>query len=261
MDSESGFLLISVLVTLHVLGDFYLQTEKIARDKKKSYRGVVVHAIQYCIPFLLALIFVRFNALFLLCLILAVLAHFAVDSLKYWMSKNHLYKKYFEKPALVFLADQLLHIFLLLLIALLYVKVSTVTPLLYLYDIWADLLELVGLNPVFAIKWLLVGLLIIKPANITFNLFFSTFKPEEEAAMDLSQQRAGAVIGILERFLIVFFISINQYSALGFILTAKSIARYDAISRDRKFAEYYLIRTLVSVVFSVAAYTLVFTGL
>jgi hypothetical protein len=48
---------------------------------------------------------------------------------------------------------------------------------------------------------------------------------------------------------------------LGFILTAKSIARYDAITKDQKFAEYYLIGTLVSVVYSIVAYAAVFMGL
>ncbi len=261
MDTGKGFLLIWVLVTLHVLGDFYLQTEKIARNKKTSFRGVVVHSVQYGIPFILALVFIRFGALLLLCLLLSVLAHFMVESLKYWTAENNFFKGYHKKPAVVFMADQLLHIFLLLLIALLYVKVSWQSPLLHLNKIWSDLLGMVNINPVNAIKWLLVGLLIIKPANITFNLFFSAFKPEEEAARDVKQQRTGAIIGTLERILIVFFISINQFSALGFILTAKSIARYDAIAKDRAFAEYYLIGTLVSVVFSVAAYILVFTGL
>ena len=38
----------------------------------------------------------------------------------------------------------------------------------------------------------------------------------------------------------------NQYSAIGFVLTAKSVARYDKIAKDEKFAEYYLLGTLTS---------------
>lgn len=256
-----GIMLVTVLITLHVLGDFYLQTERIAQRKKNSYHGVVVHAIQYGIPFMLGLIFIRFNLLLLLCLILSILAHFAVDSAKYLFGKNPVYSKHYTKPALIFLADQAIHITLLLLIALLYVKSNSADPYLTIYGIWQDLLAIIGLGPIFTVKWLLLILLILKPANIVFNLFFSTFKPEKENEIDLKQQHAGAIIGCLERILIVFFISINQFSALGFILTAKSIARYDAIAKDRKFAEYYLIGTLVSVVFTIAAYTLVFKGL
>ncbi|OPX42381.1 hypothetical protein CLHUN_36780 [Ruminiclostridium hungatei] len=256
-----GFTLISLLLSLHVLGDFYLQSEKTAEYKKICYRGVIVHSVQYGIPCLLALVFVRFSLLLAVCLILSALFHWGIDSLKYWMSKRPEYSSHFSKPARIFLADQLLHLILLLLVALLYVKAAHREPMLYLYDIWNELLMLINLTPMSGIKWLLVLLVVIKPANIIFNLFFSAFNPERETAGDARQQRAGAIIGSLERILIVFFISIGQYSALGFILTAKSIARYDAIAKDRKFAEYYLIGTLVSVVLSVIAHTVVFYGI
>lgn len=44
----------------------------------------------------------------------------------------------------------------------------------------------------------------------------------------------------------LMFISMNQYAAMGLVLTAKSIARYDKITKDEKFAEYYLLGTLIS---------------
>ena len=39
----------------------------------------------------------------------------------------------------------------------------------------------------------------------------------------------------------LLFIAMNQYTAMGMVLTAKSIARYDQITREQTFAEYYLI--------------------
>ena len=51
----------------------------------------------------------------------------------------------------------------------------------------------------------------------------------------------------------VIFISIGQYSAVGLVLTAKSIARYDRISKDQAFAEYYLLGTLLSTICAVIA--------
>ncbi|MDI6840204.1 MAG: hypothetical protein QMD71_05080 [bacterium] len=39
---------------------------------------------------------------------------------------------------------------------------------------------------------------------------------------------------------------LNQYAAIGLVLTAKSIARFDAL-KDRNVAEYYLIGTLCSI--------------
>ncbi len=63
---------------------------------------------------------------------------------------------------------------------------------------------------------------------------------------------------MLERLIIVIFLSINQYSAIGLVLTAKSIARYDRISNDQAFAEYYLLGTLLSTIMVIVTYLLVF---
>ena len=66
-------------------------------------------------------------------------------------------------------------------------------------------------------------------------------------------KNAGRMIGTLERIIMVIFISIGQYSAVGLVLTAKSIARYDRISKDQEFAEYYLLGTLLSTICAVIA--------
>lgn len=60
---------------------------------------------------------------------------------------------------------------------------------------------------------------------------------------------AGATIGILERILTLTLVLLGQYTALILVLTAKSIARFEEL-KNRKFAEYYLIGTLSSVLFA-----------
>lgn len=62
---------------------------------------------------------------------------------------------------------------------------------------------------------------------------------------------AGRFIGTLERIIMLIFLSIGQYSAIGLVLTAKSIARYDRISKEKNFAEYYLLGTLISTVVAI----------
>ena len=62
----------------------------------------------------------------------------------------------------------------------------------------------------------------------------------------LGLQRAGRYIGFFERFIVITLVLLSQYTAIAFILTAKSIARFDAL-KDRQFAEYYLIGTLSSI--------------
>jgi uncharacterized protein DUF3307 len=58
--------------------------------------------------------------------------------------------------------------------------------------------------------------------------------------------RVGATIGVLERLLIVTFVLAGAEAAIGFVIAAKTIARFRQLD-DRDFAEYYLLGTLASV--------------
>jgi Protein of unknown function (DUF3307) len=58
--------------------------------------------------------------------------------------------------------------------------------------------------------------------------------------------RIGATIGALERLLIVAFVLVGAEAAVGFVIAAKTIARFKQLD-DRGFAEYYLLGTLASV--------------
>jgi len=67
---------------------------------------------------------------------------------------------------------------------------------------------------------------------------------------DSGLRRAGSVIGLLERFLTLTFVLVREYLAIGLILTAKSIDRFEEL-KDRRFSEYFLIGTLSSISFSI----------
>jgi hypothetical protein len=58
--------------------------------------------------------------------------------------------------------------------------------------------------------------------------------------------RVGATIGVLERILIVVFVLTGTDVAIGFVVAAKTLARFRLLD-DRAFAEYYLLGTLASV--------------
>ena len=62
-------------------------------------------------------------------------------------------------------------------------------------------------------------------------------------------KRAGMIIGILERIIILTLVLADQYTAISFIFTAKSIARFNEL-KNRKISEYYLIGTLLSMAFA-----------
>lgn len=67
-----------------------------------------------------------------------------------------------------------------------------------------------------------------------------------------SPARVGATIGVLERLLIVAFVLTNATAAVGFVVAAKTIARFKQLD-DRQFAEYYLLGTLASVSVALAS--------
>jgi hypothetical protein len=69
-----------------------------------------------------------------------------------------------------------------------------------------------------------------------------------EADADATREtyNAGRLIGILERILIFFFVTEQEYTAIAFIIAAKGFARFKEMDQ-REFAEYVLIGTLLSV--------------
>lgn len=67
-----------------------------------------------------------------------------------------------------------------------------------------------------------------------------------KCGIDEKERGRGALIGILERWLIFPLVLLNQYTAIAFILTAKTVVRHKEFD-NRDFAEYFIIGTLSSV--------------
>ncbi len=89
-------------------------------------------------------------------------------------------------------------------------------------------------------------LLALVGGHFFVRLLLKRFRPADAQG----KHGAGALIGVLERALILTFVLLHQYTAIGLVLTAKSIARYKELE-DRNFAEYYLIGTLGSLLAAV----------
>jgi hypothetical protein len=77
-------------------------------------------------------------------------------------------------------------------------------------------------------------------------------EPSRERPSMPPPAQVGATIGVLERLLIVTLLLVGAEAAIGFVIAAKTIARFRLLD-DRDFAEYYLLGTLASV--SVAVVT------
>jgi Protein of unknown function (DUF3307) len=72
------------------------------------------------------------------------------------------------------------------------------------------------------------------------------------AASASGPARIGEAIGVLERLLVVVFVLTNSLAAIGFVVAAKTLARFKQLD-DRAFAEYYLLGTLASVSIALAS--------
>ena len=70
-------------------------------------------------------------------------------------------------------------------------------------------------------------------------------------------RNAGAIIGGMERFLIAICLLTGNFVSIGIVIAAKSVARFKYISKQ-EYAEYFLIGTFYSLLFTMAVYYLVF---
>lgn len=106
--------------------------------------------------------------------------------------------------------------------------------------------------------WIFIGayLSVLWPMGIIISQLTRQWQAESKQPEGLKD--AGRYIGMLERLLILTFIFVNQFSAIGFLIAAKSVLRFGDIreSNNRKGAEYILIGTMIS--FAVAIFTGIF---
>ena len=229
-----------ILLIAHILGDFYFQTEKLAKLKEERYTGVLIHSFEYWSVSVCVMI-PMINLDMLLASTCLSLFHLLIDSVKYILVNE---KKVINSEK-VFIWDQSFHmlsIFILSYIMLCWnFNISS-------YKIINDIFAAYKVEKMMLLRWILVFLCLCKPSNILIQNLLSGYKPKEksESQIIIVDNRAGRRIGVLERLIMFMFIAMNQYAALGLVLTAKSIARYDKIAKDEKFAEYYLLGTLLS---------------
>jgi len=234
------------MLFVHVIGDFQAQTRGMA-EHKATGRGMLMHAgvlslLSALAGVLIWLFGMPAGGAFFIVLTLLIL-HLMLDILKQWLTR---FCRANLKDSLLFAADQLLHVLLIVLVVdvLFAPHAGLIMPLS---------------RPL--LKWMLLIALVTKPANICFKVIFERYQLNtgpDAAPNDLPEPGAGALIGSLERLLAALFFSLGQYAAVGLVFTAKSIARFRQIDENKRFAEYYLIGTLFSMLYVLLAYLLIF---
>jgi len=230
----------------HLLTDFFFQTSRIVSQKHRGeWRGYVLHGVTHYVAVLgiVAIVdphrvpTVRFQ---LVAVSLSIL-HLLVDWAKLSLTKSRLIRN----VALGFVLDQTTHLATVIVAVLFLVQPSLQTIMS-----WLTQIRLVQE------KILLV--LVVYVSVIFGGGYFvrELIRPlwKEEPGHETKERdeviNAGLYIGWLERFLVLTALFLQSPATVGFILAAKSIARYPELKSVR-FAEYFLIGTLLSVTIAI----------
>lgn len=234
-----------VLLSIHVLGDFYFQTEVIAQKKKEKLEWVLLHSVIYAaisgVLFLIVMPGLPNTYLWTF-----VISHGIVDILKFFVCNKFVkVNKRVCSNKNIFLIDQIIHLIIIVFIA--YDIRGCSIEALFSARI-NHLFATVGISGAIVLSWTVKMLLLHKPANIFISNVLEQYKPQEHKCDMVKDKNAGRFVGTLERIIMTIFITMGQYSVVGLVLTAKSITRYNRISEDPEFAEYYLLGTLLSTI-------------
>jgi hypothetical protein len=233
-----------LLLLAHILVDFYWQPTSWVNDKKeKGFRSRFLY--------LHALLVIIFSYLLLghwgnpLPAIGLGVAHGIIDITKVSLDK---------KGTLGwFVADQIVHLITIILTALL---VTDKLPLGWqTFTLWLYTPKTLAI--------LSGALLSLSPISFLVGILTRPWREElEKLAPDINDNlaNAGRWIGMSERLLIFVFVLVSQFSAIGFLIAAKSLLRYNEKAPNgeippayiSKKSEYVLVGTLMSYTCAIA---------
>lgn len=216
------------LVIAHLLSDFFLQRNKMVEEKRWFSLSMLAHI---CIVFITTLIFVQ-NIW--IALAVSVL-HYLIDGLKKVAEKREIGTELSR-----FLCDQSAHLITLFVIWLIY------------FSLWEELISLFEIPEVtYQYGLITVGyLFVIGPIGYIIKFATkATAKNWSKTAEDLNPN-GGMLIGIFERIIILTFVLLGKYEAIGFLITGKSIIRFADKNSDLR-SEYVLLGTMMSYALSI----------
>lgn len=237
--------LIIKLLAAHCISDFLLQPNSWIADKKSKVWASVYLYIHVLAGGIVTLFFLWNIHLWQAILVIA-LSHLVIDGLKLQAERHFTNTR--NADFRLFIIDQLLHITVI------------IVTWLWMINGWANWAKMITVTAGNYNFWLrgLGYVFITTPVGYIIN--FLTRKWNNDLTNNDSLPNAGKWIGILERILILTMVFIDQFSAIGFLVAAKSILRvtdkpdkpapdaamYKPFS-SRKHTEYVLIGTFLSV--------------
>lgn len=227
----------ALLVCGHLLSDFALQSTWMVRHKARRPSALLAHAaVVFAVQ--AACVLTAFRHPFGLVLAAGIAAlHAAID-----LAKGRAAPRFALAP---FLADQLLHLATLALALRLWLwRFGGPPPTPLGPDALAAAYRTAVLVGAYAFNW--------NGASAIVTSVLASVGADASEPTGERPARVGRVIGILERMLVLTAVSLGQWGAVGFVVAAKSIARFSQLE-DRSFAETYLVGTMTSVLLAVAS--------
>lgn len=209
----------------HLVADFVLQTGETCKDKKERHWKSPHHYVHALIVFGLSWL-VSWDACFWWCALIISVAHFGLD----------MWKSYREDKVIWFTLDQVAHILVIIGVAFAWVRCHD-WSLPFGVELWH-----VAAAVAILVCW--------KPANIFIKLMLKHYSVNMPADKE-NGFNAGALIGTIERWLILIFVCMQRYDALGLLIAAKSIIRFS--EKDTAKTEYVLAGTLLSIFIAMLA--------
>lgn len=229
--------LVLSLVTAHLVADFVLRSKSIWR-KNQAWLHLCVHGVIYGV---LVYLIMGIWQLWLPAVILAI-AHLLIDAILL-TGMDRFYKR---ESMGYFLADQLLHLSMLLLVLFVFYLPQQSVPF------WVRLFPTTGYQTLLVVSGVILlvpfsGELIAAALQPLQDQMHKRFKPNTLRPVE-GLKEGGKIIGYLERLLIFVFILSGQFAGVGFLVAAKSIFRFGELkeSENRKQAEYVIIGTFSS---------------
>ncbi len=215
--------LLIALVTAHLLADFVFQNTHMVLNKHRPLI-MLMHGLHvFPLPALFS------GGAMMLSLGIA-LSHVAIDLVKVHLAPDTLR---------TYLVDQGAH-FAVLLMAVMWLPDAVLAH--WWPPLSTDMIQIALVLSGF-ITTTMVG-------GVAVGHLMARFKSE---AQPEGLEYAGRMIGLMERGLIFLMVMIGEPSGIGFLIAAKSILRFDTVSRDQKMSEYVIIGTLASFGWALAA--------
>lgn len=226
------------LLLAHIISDFYCQTDESCKKKREWHccEWIIHGGCVFGLSFLAILAPHHWVGALVAALIVTAL-HLLIDVIKV---KYEISRQGEERDSIwPFVIDQVLHLIVI------FVTTVILFNVLQDYHCWMEIID-TGILLI-----ILVFLAVAKPANTFIRICLKSAKINigDESAND-DTFHSGRIIGICERFLILIFVILTQYEAIGFLVAAKSILRFSSTQESKK-SEYVLAGTLLSIAIAI----------